>query len=87
MHARDATPFRGCGDLRPQVEHVSNESYIASWHKVLEDDKRAVFAAASRAQKAAARQRRLRSYSSVTDFTISPLSTVVPSRATVALPV
>ena len=38
--------------LTPQVRH-DHASYIASWLKVLKDDKRAVFAAASHAQKAA----------------------------------
>jgi antirestriction protein ArdC len=64
-------------------------------HRDLKDDKRAVFVAASHLQKVAdylsglqpGAETGLRSYSSVTDFTISPLSTVPASRATVALPV
>lgn len=38
--------------LTPEVRD-DHASYIASWLKVLKDDKRAVFAAASHAQKAA----------------------------------
>jgi antirestriction protein ArdC len=43
-----------CADLAltPEVRE-DHASYIASWLKVLKDDKRAVFAAASHAQKAA----------------------------------
>ena len=43
-----------CADLAltPEVRE-DHASYIASWLKVLKDDKRAVFAAASFAQKAA----------------------------------
>jgi antirestriction protein ArdC len=43
-----------CADLAitPGVRD-DHASYIASWLKVLEDDKRAVFATASHAQKAA----------------------------------
>ena len=43
-----------CADLAltPEVRD-DHASYIASWLKVLKDDKRAVFAAASHAQKAA----------------------------------
>jgi len=43
-----------CADLaltpQPRAEHAS---YIASWLKVLKDDKRAIFAAAAHAQRAA----------------------------------
>ena len=43
-----------CADLgltpEPRADHAS---YLASWQKVLKDDKRAIFAAASHAQKAA----------------------------------
>jgi antirestriction protein ArdC len=38
--------------LTPEVRE-DHASYIASWLKVLKDDKRAVFTAASHAQKAA----------------------------------
>lgn len=38
--------------LTPEVRE-DHASYIASWLKVLKDDKRAVFAASSHAQKAA----------------------------------
>lgn len=43
-----------CADLAltPEVRE-EHASYIASWLKVVKDDKRAVFAAASHAQKAA----------------------------------
>src|SRR6185312_16074443 len=43
-----------CADLAltPEVRD-DHASYIASWLKVLKDDKRAVFSAASHAQKAA----------------------------------
>jgi antirestriction protein ArdC len=39
-------------DLTPEVR-ADHASYIASWIKVLKDDKRAIFAAASHAQRAA----------------------------------
>jgi antirestriction protein ArdC len=39
-------------DLTPQVRD-DHAAYIASWLKVLKDDKRAVFTAASHAQRAA----------------------------------
>ena len=39
-------------DLTPQVRE-DHASYIASWIKVLKDDKRAIFSAASHAQRAA----------------------------------
>jgi antirestriction protein ArdC len=37
-------------ELTPRADHAS---YIASWLRVLKNDKRAVFTAASQAQKAA----------------------------------
>ena len=37
---------------RPRAGEDGHASYIASWLKVLKDDKRAVFTAASHAQKA-----------------------------------
>ena len=39
-------------DLTPEVRE-DHASYIASWIKVLKDDKRAIFTAASHAQRAA----------------------------------
>jgi len=39
-------------DLTPSVRE-DHASYIASWIKVLKDDKRAIFTAASHAQRAA----------------------------------
>jgi antirestriction protein ArdC len=39
-------------DLTPEVR-AGHASYIASWIKVLKDDKRAIFTAASYAQRAA----------------------------------
>lgn len=45
VHLRDLA-------ITPEVRE-DHATYIASWLKVLKDDKRAVFAAASHAQKAA----------------------------------
>lgn len=43
-----------CGDLSLSVEpRADHASYIASWLKVLRDDKRAIFTASSKAQQAA----------------------------------
>jgi antirestriction protein ArdC len=39
-------------DLTPDIRN-DHASYIASWVKVLKEDKRAIFAAASHAQRAA----------------------------------
>lgn len=40
-------------DLTPEQPRPDHAAYIASWLKVLEDDKRAIFTAASHAQRAA----------------------------------
>ena len=41
-----------CADLAPETRD-DHAAYIASWLKVLKDDKRAIFTAASHAQKGA----------------------------------
>jgi len=43
-----------CGDLDPTPEiRADNAAYVASWIKVLKDNNRAIFTAASYAQRAA----------------------------------
>jgi antirestriction protein ArdC len=50
--SRIGSAFLSCGlNLTPEVRE-DHASYIASWIKVLKEDKRAIFSAASHAQRA-----------------------------------